>query len=115
MAVPSPAIKPLAVQGGTHTFVYRGAVGVTGSNQNLNIDLTDIAKYIRLDPDFIPMLSVTFKGLSDGITAVTPDNLVSADFHGPVSGDFYVTVQVTSDSVNNLCMVLLEPRHTISR
>lgn len=115
MAVPSPAIKPLAVQGGTHTFLYRGAVGVTGAAQNLNIDLTDIPKYIRLDPDFIPMLLVTFKGLDDGISVVSPDNLQAADFHGSVSGDFYVTVQVTSDSVDNLCMVLVEPRHTISR
>lgn len=115
MAVPSPAIKPLVVAGGTHTFAYRGAVGVTGSNQNLNIDLTDIDKYIRQDPNFINMLLVTFKALDDGITFVGPDNLVSADFHGSVSGDYYVTVQVTSDDVANLCMVLLEPRHSISR
>lgn len=115
MAVPSPAIKPLLVQGGTHTFVYRGAVGVSGVAQDLNIDLTDIPKYIRLDPDFIPQLQVTFKSLDDGLTAVAPDNLQSADFHGSVSGDFYVTVQVTSDAIGNLCMVLVEPRHTISR
>ncbi len=115
MAVPSPSIKPLAVAGGTHTFVYTGAVGVTGSVQDLNIDLTDIEKYIRLDPKFIPMLLVTFKGLDDGITLVGPSELQSSDFHGSVSGDYYVTVQVTSDSVDNECMVLLEPRHTLTR
>lgn len=115
MAVPSPAIKPLAVSGGAHTYVYQGNVGVSGSVQNLNIDLTAIPIYIRRDPDFIPMLWVIFKSLSDDITVVSPSNLQSSDFHGSVSGDFYVTIQVTSGSTTDQCMLLVEPRHTISR
>lgn len=115
MPVPAPAIKPLAVSGGKHTYVYQGNVGVAGVAANLNIDLTDIPVYIRQDPAFISMLYVTFKSLADEITAVAPSTIASSDFHGSVSGDYYVTLQVTSDLVTRQCMVLVEPRHSLTR
>jgi hypothetical protein len=114
MAIPVGALKPLQVPGGTHTYVYHGAVGTVGPT--LFIDLTSIPLRIRQDTNFQDMLYVVFKGLDDGITAAGPATLTAANFND--DGDetnAYLDTLVTAAAIGNDCMLLVEPRHTISR
>lgn len=105
MAVPSPSVQPTVITGGIYHFRYSGAIGVSGVAQNLNIDLTQIQLQLRTSANFTNQLQVEVKALDTGITDVSPAILATSDFHGsPIE---YVTVQVTSDSVANECMILV--------
>lgn len=116
MSVPSPSIKPLREPGGTHTYIYNGIVEQSGSAQDLNIDLTEIPLIIRQSADFQGMLFVIFKSLDSNLTAVGPAILQASDFHDDGSEtNAYVTVQVTSDTDERECLVIVEPRHSIGR
>lgn len=113
MAVPSPSVQPTLIDGGTMHLRYVGAVGVTGSAQSLNIDLTELNAQLRTSEYFTDQLQVVFKALDAGITAVAPPELVGSDFHGtPIE---YVTVQVDSDSEANECMIEVVLPHSIVR
>jgi hypothetical protein len=114
MAIPVPAVKPLQVPGGTHTYVYSGAVGTVGPV--LIIDLTEIPLRIRQDTNFQDMLYVVFKSLDDNISAAGPAVLTAANFND--DGDdtnAYLDVLVTAVAGTEQCMLVVEPRHTIGR
>lgn len=116
MAVPSPSVKPLQEPGGTHTFVFNGEIGQSGSAQDLNIDLTEIPLYIRKDPRFQNQLYVILKSLDSNVTFAGPAVLGADEFHDDgAETNAYVTIQVTSDAVDREIMLLVEPRHSIGR
>lgn len=113
MAVPSPSVRPTLIDGGTLHLRYVGAVGVSGSAEDLNIDLTEFAAQLRNSEFFTDQLQVVFKALDDGIEVVAPPTLLVGDFHGtPIE---YVTVQVTSDSDANECLIEVILPHSIVR
>lgn len=114
MAIPTPSVKPLQVPGGTHTYVYNDIIGTVGPI--LYIDLTDIPGRLREDPNFQEMLYVIFKGLDDDITAVSPAVLAALNF-GDDGAEInaWVQLNVTSAVGTALCMIIVEPRHTIGR
>lgn len=114
MAIPVGAVKPLQVPGGIHTYVYNGAVGTVGPT--LYIDLTAIPERIREDTNFQDMLYVVFKSLDDNISAAGPAVLTAANFNDDGSNiNAYLDVDVTAVAGTEECMILVEPRHTISR
>lgn len=114
MAIPAPSIKPLRVQRGTHTFVYEGVVGQSGIEQDLHIDLTDIPLRLRKDPAFRDMLQIDFKSLDSGLTFAGPLQPTAFNDDGSET-NAYLTIQVSSDSAERNCGVLVEPRHSIGR
>lgn len=87
-----------APPGSTYRLLYRGPVGVAGTNVKQTWDLSALPKYLRVLQTFRDDFRVFVRPLDEGVTAVSDSIEFGADLDGVVAG---LTLTLTSAAVSS--------------
>ncbi len=81
-------------------LLYTGEIGVSGVDQTVSIDLTDLPEDIRTDPNFRDNWRVFVRQVDDGVSAVSAAiDFTPASPATPTAMTLVATASATSDTL----------------